>query len=285
MYDLIVVGAGPGDPSLLTPAARLAMDRANTVVTAPRHARLVPPEKLLLLGKLEITLDDIERCLETGDVVVLVSGDPGLFSLLPRLKKRFPKQSIQVIPGIGALSAFFAELGETWEEAMILSGHGRALTSGKLVDTVREHKLTVLFCDREHSPAWALEALIAWGLADVHVAIGERISYPDQRLSFGTPKELAGQDFDGLSVVRIANPVAKPFPLTPGLVDDQFARGVTPMTKEEVRWLILCKLNIGPSAVVWDVGAGTGSVAIECARLCPYGEVLPPVEPRSWVHH
>lgn len=273
MYELLVVGAGPGDPNLLTPAARLAIDSACTVVAAHRHAKLVPPEKLLQLGKLEITLNEIERRLQGGNVAVLVSGDPGFYSLLPRLKRRFPKQPVRVIPGIGSLSAFFAELGETWQGATILSAHGRALKGGTLAAAVKQHQLTCLFCDQEHNPAWVLDVLIDWGFSDVHVAIGERVSYPDQRLSFGTPRELAGRDFDGLSVVRIVNPRAKTLALSPGVTDDQFIRESTPMTKEEVRWLILCKLNLEPSAIVWDVGSGTGSVAIECARLCPYGQI------------
>ncbi len=86
------------------------------------------------------------------------------------------------------------------------------------------------------------------------MAVGERLSYPNQRLCCGTPADLAGQKFDDLSVVRIANPSSEPLSLSPGLTDDQFVRGSTPMTKEEVRWLIVCKLQLTPAAIVWDVG-------------------------------
>lgn len=273
MPELTVVGAGPGSPELLTPAAQAAIDSAATVVAASRHAQLVPPTKLLLLGRLDDTFDEIERRLNKGSVAVVVSGDPGLFSLLPRLKQRFPAVRLRVIPGIGSLQALSAGLGESWEQAQILSGHGRSLTAGALAATVQQHPITFLFCDREHNPAWACRALLAYGLTEVQVAVGERLSYPSQRLCCEKPADLAGQDFDDLSVVRIANPAAQPLALTPGLTDDRFVRGSTPMTKEEVRWLVLCKLQLTPAAVVWDVGAGTGSVAVECARLCPQGEV------------
>lgn len=273
MHELSVVGVGPGSPDLLTPAAQAVINSAATVVAAPRYAQLVPPAKLLLLKRLENTFDEIERRLKAGSVAVVVSGDPGLFSLLPRLKQRFPEAKLRVIPGIGSLQALCAGLGETWEQARILSGHGRALTPGSLAVAVQQHPTTFLFCDREHNPAWACRALLAYGLTEVQVAVGERLSYPNQRLCCGKPTDLAGQKFDDLSVVRIANPTAEPLPLSLGLTDDQFVRGSTPMTKEEVRWLILCKLQLTPTAIVWDVGAGTGSVAVECARLCPQGEV------------
>lgn len=273
MYELVVVGAGPGSTELLTPAAQAAIKDADAVVAAPRHAQLVPPSKLIVMGKLADTLAEIERRLKTGSVAVVVSGDPGLFSLLPRLKQRFPAVRLRVIPGVSSVQAFCARLGESWEQARILSGHGRPLTPGALAAAVQQNSTTFLFCDREHNPTWVCQALLAYDLEAVQVAVGERLSYPQQRLSCGQPADLIGRDFDDLSVVRIANPSAEPWVLSPGLTDDQFVRGSTPMTKEEVRWLILCKLQLTPKAVVWDVGAGTGSVAVECARLCPQGEV------------
>src|SRR5699024_4360412 len=104
------------------------------------------------------------------------------------------------------------------------------------------------------------------GLGGVSVSVGERLSYPDERVVTGTAAELAEQSFADLSVVLAENPdpVVRPFN-SPGLPDGAFLRGDVPMTKEEVRTLAISKLRLEEHHVVWDVGAGTGSVSVECA--------------------
>ncbi len=273
MHELVVVGIGPGSEDDLTHRARKAINSADLVVAAPRHRGLVPPGRFLLLGKLEDTLAKIAAHLEKGSVALVVSGDPGLFSLLPLLKERFPDTPLRVVPGISSIQALCAALGEGWEGAEILSGHGRPLTPAMLAAAVEQHPRTFLFCDQQHNPAWACRALLSHDLASVQLAVGERLSYPDECLTCGRPGELAGREFSGLSVVRIFNPGAGLQALGPGITDDQFLRGNVAMTKEEVRWLIVCKLRLTPKSLVWDVGAGTGSISVECARLCPQAQV------------
>ena len=273
MSELLVVGVGPGSGDFLTPRAQAAIKNADLVVVAARHRGLVPHGRFLILGEIEDTFGKIEKHLGRGNVALVVSGDPGLFSLLPLLKERFPAVPLRVIPGVSSVQALCASLGESWEGAKILSGHGRPLTPAILSATVRKHPTTILLCDKEHNPAWACRALLSHDLAGVQVAVGEHLSYPDECLSRGKPAELTGKNFAPLSVVRIFNPEAKLQALAPGLTDDQFHRSHIPMTKEEVRWLILCKLQLTPRALVWDVGAGTGSISVECARLCPGVEV------------
>jgi precorrin-6Y C5,15-methyltransferase (decarboxylating) len=103
--------------------------------------------------------------------------------------------------------------------------------------------------------------------------VGERLSYPDERISEGKTSELRGLTFDPLSVMMACN--LNPLPiLCPRPRDEDFERlPSVPMTREEVRTIILDKLRLEGDSVVWDVGAGTGSVAIACSQLCPYGEV------------
>lgn len=272
MNKVLLVGVGPGDPEALTRAAETAIARADVVFAAQRHATLA--RNALALEPLADAPDRIRRHLEAGKrVVVLVSGDPCLYSLLGLLRRHLG-DAVEVLPGVGAIQAFCARLGVLWQDAKIVSGHGRELSVSAFGHHVRTHRKTLLFCDAAHDPAWAARALMDEALEDVRMCAGERLSYPDERLTWGAPSELAGQTFDPLSLVWIENssPASGLPPL--GLDDEAFARGKIPMTKREIRVQVLAELELRPDSVVWDLGAGTGSVSVECARQCPLGQVF-----------
>ncbi len=274
--ELWVVGVGPGAADQLTPAASAVLARADCVVAAARHAGLAGAHpNIVLLKGIPETLVRVERELERGSVAVLVSGDPGIYSLLPVLKRRWPGRNVRVVPGIGALQSLCAAAGEAWDDAAILSGHGRPLTAARFLTVVERQRLTVLFCGGDRTPRWACEALAGavGGLGTrVEVVVGERLSYPDERVTRGAPADLAGRDFDPLSLllVRNAAPWTPPFGRPR---DADFERGGVPMTREEVRSVVLDRLELGPESVLWDIGAGTGSVSVAAALACPDGEV------------
>ena len=274
--ELWVVGVGPGAADQLTPAASAVLARADCVVAAARHAGLAGAHpNIVLLKGIPETLDRVERELERGSVAVLVSGDPGIYSLLPVLKRRWPGRNVRVVPGIGALQSLCAAAGEAWDDAAILSGHGRPLTAARFLTVVERRRLTVLFCGGDRTPRWACEALAGavGGLGTrVEAVVGERLSYPDERVTRGAPADLAGRDFDPLSLmlVRNAAPWTPPFGRPR---DADFERGGVPMTREEVRSVVLDRLELGPESVLWDIGAGTGSVSVAAALACPDGEV------------
>ena len=105
--------------------------------------------------------------------------------------------------------------------------------------------------------------------------VGERLSYPTETITAGTAAELAGKEFDSLAVVLAENPApVRRSHNSPGIPDEEFLRGEAPMTKEEVRTLAVSKLRLQPHHTVWDVGAGTGSVSVECALAVPAGRVF-----------
>ena len=115
--------------------------------------------------------------------------------------------------------------------------------------------------------------MLDYGLDDVTVFAGSNLSYEDEMLVSGTPSEMVGKDFPSLCVVMIKNPSPREVRRPCFLSDEDFERDKTPMTKEEIRVLILHKMKLRPDDVVWDIGAGTGSVSIECARQVPFGQV------------
>lgn len=270
---IIIVGVGPGEKCFLTFRAEEIIKNSRCVVAAERHAVLASGQcNVILLKNFNATLDKLAAELLLGDVAVLVSGDPGIYSLLPLLKKRFPQEKIEVIPGISSLQMIAAAANETWNETVILSGHGREIRDSKILDTVDKNRSTAFFCGNEKNPA-ALCALLAENdLDDTEVIIGENLSYPHQRISIGKPSELAKGDYDPLAIIMVINasPAAK---ISTRPRDKDFIRGEVPMTREEVRSLIIDKLELTSDAVVWDIGAGTGSVTVAAALASPESKV------------
>lgn len=271
--ELYVVGVGPGSPGLLTAEAAKIIKEADCVAAAPRNAVLAAGHgNILPLGDFAVAFEKMRLELEKGSVAVLVSGDPGMYSLLPLIKKKFPDARLRVVPGISAMQYLCCEAGESHERAAVLSGHGRPVSEACLLAAADRNEKTIFFCGGDKSPQWVCETLAENDMEHIEVTVGERLSYPGQRVSCGTPRQLSGLGFDPLSVVLIRN--SAPWTPPPGRPrDEDFIRSGVPMTKSEVRSVILDKLELTPGAVLWDIGAGTGSVSVSSALMCPDCEI------------
>lgn len=266
-----IISAGPGDAKLLTIRAREALEAAETVFCAARHAALAGDEsRIRPLTPFAEALEQMEACGREGRrIAVLVSGDAGLYSLLPTVTERFGRDAVCVYPGVSSLQAFCARLGIPWQDACILSAHGRELTPSALCRAVGTHRRTLLLMDGNHDPRWLRNTLKDGGLENVRITVGERISYPDERIGLYEEE----REYDPLAVALVENDRPAPPERTFALPDSAFIRGGTPMTKREIRAQIAAELNLPADAVVWDIGAGTGSVTVECALQCPLGQV------------
>lgn len=268
MNTLYVCGAGSGDPAQVTPEVTEAVSSSRAVACAPRLAHLAAGHPNV------IEMNDFKECfirlheeLKLGDAAVLVSGDTGIFSLLPLIKKNFPDAEITALPGISSLQTLCAKACETWQDAVILSGHGREIDEARILDAAEHNRSVIFFCDARHDPAWLCSVLKDNGFGEADVTVGERFGSDAECVSRGTAEFLSGCKFDPLSIVLIINgdPSEKPR-LIP--CDADFIRGATPMTHEEVRSVILGKLMLSQNETLWDLGAGTGSVTAAAARLC-----------------
>ena len=297
--SLCVVGLGPGPAELCTQRALARIRRARLVVGGRRNLDALGPalggkETLAVGHDLDALLADLTGRDGQDHVAVVVSGDPGLYSLLGFLHGHAaslpePWRDFEVVPGISALQYFCARLRCGWHDLAIASVHGR--TDPELAGRARAAGRLAIFTGGEDGPAAVCRTLAEAGLGDWQAMVGERLAYPEERIVRDRVDGLMDARFDSLSLMIVEAPdhvpaetsgpagqtaVSKPpvaaYPAI-GIPDADFLRGDIPMTKEDIRILSLSRLRLLPDSVVWDIGAGTGSVAVECGRQCPAGEV------------
>ncbi|NUO43478.1 MAG: precorrin-6y C5,15-methyltransferase (decarboxylating) subunit CbiE [Streptomyces sp.] len=271
---ITVFGTGTGAP---VPADVLA--GARLVVGGRRHLASAPvPEdaEQVGLGPLAPALDIIERHLDKQQrVVVLASGDPGFFGIVRALAERFGSERLDVRPGVSSVAAAFARLGLTWDDAVVVSAHGRELRTA--VNVCRARPKVAVLTGPGAGPAELGAAL----RADARVlVVASALGSAEERVERVTPAEAAARDWgtsvsvvlclDGTRVLggtarTLAGPGAGPARWA--LDEDEFTHRDSMITKFEVRALALARLGPRLGDHVWDIGAGSGSVAVECARF------------------
>ncbi|MEV7792275.1 precorrin-6y C5,15-methyltransferase (decarboxylating) subunit CbiE [Streptomyces sp. NPDC087512] len=270
---ITVVGAGTGSP-----LPEDVADGAGLVVGGRRHldaVRLPKGAERVVLGALAPALDTVARYVAEGrPVLVLASGDPGFFGIVRALAERFGPELLDVRPGVSSVAAAFARAGLPWDDAVVASAHGRELRTA--VNLCRAHPKVAVLTGPGAGPA-ELGAALA-GDARVLV-VASALGCAAERVERVTPAEAAARDWGtAVSVVlcldeaRALGPVRsvagpRPGPAGWALDEAAFAHRDSMITKFEVRALALARLGPRPGDLVWDVGAGSGSVAVECARL------------------
>lgn len=267
-----LIGVGMGNPETMTVGALEAIKVCPVLVGA---RRLLEPwteshDCVPLIAGADIA--EYIGKVQEGPVGVLLSGDTGFYSGAKKLWTLLLDHEVITIPGISSMSYLSAKLHVDWQDVKIVSAHGR---SHNVVGEIQRNARTFALTGGNTKAQDICRELTDRGLGNVKVSVGERLSYSDERVVTGTASELAEQEFEDLSVLLAENPdpVVRPWNGS-GLPDDAFLRGDVPMTKEEVRTLAVSKLRLNEDSVVWDVGAGTGSVSIECALSCPAGRVF-----------
>ncbi len=268
-----LVGIGMGTPDHLTGEARAAFEKADCILGSGRML-----DSFKAAGKPLFDAYDPAKMLtyvqehpEHRAIAVALSGDVGFYSGARRLITVFEGAGIRtkLVAGISSVTYFCSRLKIAWEDVKLMSVHGR---KENLIGAVRTHFRTFTLLGGKDNVASLCEKLEKYGFENVKLYIGERLHYPEERVTEGTPAELKEKPFDSLCVAIIENP-SYTSGLRSCIPDEEFQRGDAPMTKSEVRSLSVAKLNLNRDSIAWDIGAGTGSVTIEMALAAADGEV------------
>ena len=266
MSRVTIIGIGPGSAGLLTADAKEALASCDAVLGAKSVVDTLGLDKPVYYEYLPEKVKEIlDSHPEIKNAALVMRGDVGFFSGAKKLREAIPDATL--IPGIASPILFAADFGISWDDAALISLHGK---DENPVLKINRNKKTFILTGGNSSPRSIIDKLIEYGLGDLKVTVGENLSCENERYTEGTAKQLEGMDFDALSIVFVENPYAEKASSI-GISDDEFIRGDVPMTKAEIRAISLSKLKIKNDSVIWDVGAGTGSVSVECALLAEDG--------------
>ncbi len=267
-----LIGIGMGSRGNMTLEALQACQESDLLIGAERILEALGREArpaLVSYKPVEIR-EYIEEHPEYKNIVIALSGDTGFYSGAKRLLEELKDYEVTVLPGISSCIYLCAVLQTSWEDVSFYSIHGR---EENILHGVRTQEKVFTLMGGKQGMKELCQKLLEYGYQEVMLSVGERLSYPEERIIRGTPGELLEQDFSELCAVLIENPAAKAAVITSGLPDESFIRGKVPMTKEEVRSISISKMRLNRTSVIYDIGAGTGSVAVELALLADQGRV------------
>lgn len=271
--NVTLIGMGSGQPENLTLQGLAALRQADLILGA-RRLLAVLPAGCTENRAAAYRPDEVAELLQTSgaeNAVLVYSGDTGFYSGASSMLEKLEALGVRarVLPGLSSIQLLAAALGRPWQEWNLVSAHGRTCDP---VAECMQGRPTFFLTGGSEDPATLCAQLAAEGFGDVQGVVGQCLGTPEEKLFRGSVKELAAGRFNSLSVLLVE--AAEVLPRrAPGLPDEAFERGDVPMTKQEVRAAVLAKLAVRPEDILWDVGAGTGSVSVELALAAPRGRV------------
>jgi len=277
---LVVVGIGHDGLMGLSPEARAHVETARVLAGGRRNLDFFPDwpgEKIVLGSDVSAFIASIRERYCREKTLVLASGDPLFYGIGTALLENIPREDLVFIPFVSSLQLAFARTKQTWHDARIVSLHGRPADALIAAVRARESKIGVL-TDARYHPAAIADILRRLDAGDAYeLWVCENLGGSDERITRHTPVDLHEGTFSPLNVVilrRTKPPLARCLVQLPllGIPESALSHQAGPrgmITRREVRLLALCNLELRPADVLWDVGAGSGSVSLEAARLSP----------------
>ena len=277
MPQVYLIGIGLGNPDTLTVRAKRLIEQSDCLIGAKRMLESAANDHAARHStiKNEEIATIIASQPENSIVSVLLSGDVGFYSAAKKLTALL-SCPVEMVCGISSLQYFCAKIGTSWDDMQVLSVHGR---EANVAAAVRKSGRLFVLTGSNCTAQEVCRQLCDQGLGEAQVWVGEELSYPTERITHATAKELCSSSFSTLAVMVIVSDAA---PKTDGpmlgLEDSAFLRNTegktVPMTKQEVRAVALAKLRLREDGCVYDVGAGTGSVTVEAALTVRGGRVF-----------
>lgn len=287
---LTIVGIGyrPVDErarkALATAAAILGSRRLLEVFTTyPEYDEV--RDRVKRIDSVDQTMQFIREAFDTGtkEIVLLGSGDPFFFGIGRRAVEEFGREAVEIVPDLSSLQVAFSRVKEPWDHALFVSLHGGPDPNKRrrlrydlrdLPGLLKTHETIGVLTDRENSPR-AIAALLAassFPPGSVLVYVGEKMGYPDERITQGSPEKIAAMSFEepNVVIIRRTDDLAAGRPSTVsrfGLTEQEIEHSRGLITKDEVRAVTIHALRLPDTGVLWDIGAGSGALSIEAGRL------------------
>ena len=269
MASVTVVGTGVG-PEDLTESHREAIQAAQVLVGGKRQLAIFAgkTKKTWVLGANPVaTLEEVKQEGAGKRVVILASGDPLFFGIGERALEVFGSENVSFLPNVTALQKTFARLKLSWNGAQAISVHGREPM--EFFPALADPGCIAIYTDPKNTPDRLAKLLLEFGMANRKVAVVEEIGSEEEQCWETDLVTAAGKQFAPLNVMVLYPLEEQQRTIRFGLEDELFRKEKSLITKKEARALILAELQIREDAVMWDVGAGSGSVGIEAIRIAP----------------
>ena len=272
---LHIVGIGEDGLDGLTPASRAVVEAAEVLVGGARHQALaegIGAERLTWPSPFDDLIEAL-RARRGKRVVVLASGDPLWFSVGARIGRRIDPAEITYHPHVGAFQLAAARMGWSMADVETLTVHGRPVE--QMIAFIQPDQRLLILTTGEETPARIARFLVERGFGQSRMSVLANMGGPDERRFDGLAESWAQEvpPFNTLAVECIAAPDAALLPRVPGLADELFRHDGT-MTKRELRAVTLAKLMPMRGALLWDVGTGCGSVAVEWMRGARFARAI-----------
>ncbi len=279
-----VLGVGSDGLRGLTGRARELLQQAQIVLGSETTLSRLPEieaERVHIGGDLSETAQFLESNLGKKRMVVVASGDPLFYGVARWLCDRLGKDRFEVLPHVSSMQLAFARIKESWEEAYLTNLASHSLE--EVLDRIRTAETVGLFTSEEEDPPTIARQLLARGLDYFKAYVCENLGAPDERVTQGELTDIQDMEFAPLNVMVLKRKPGRPDQQRPagrfrrfGNPDDVFAQSRPKsglITQAEVRAIALAQLDVQPASVVWDIGAGSGSVSLEAAQLADLGAV------------
>jgi cobalt-precorrin-7 (C5)-methyltransferase len=203
MNKICIAGIGPGALDYITPAARKAVENCDILVGGRRNLAIfagLQKETYLFESNMEEMIGFVQLQMQKKRICVVVSGDPGFYSLLDFFIRKLGRESLQVIPGISSFQYLFCKMVKPWKDYHLASLHGREV---QLQNLLESNQGIFLLTDKQNTPSKLAADLMNWGIFECTMVVGENLSYPEERIVIGKPIDIQNQQFDELCVVVI----------------------------------------------------------------------------------
>lgn len=277
-----VIGIGIDGKGSLTKKAMGIVIGAGLLVGGRRHLEEFPDVKarrLAISGGLEKVSEGISAFLKggKGHVAVLATGDPSLYGIGDFIIRKFGPERVNIIPNVSTVQEAFARIKENSNGVSIISAHGRSADLSGLAEEIRGCEKAAVFTDPGNTPGKIAKELLKDTSLEFRCFVAEELGAKKERIIQGTLGDIAKvKRFAPLNIlilIRKDKPATRPVHV-PGIPDNEFFHSSGMITKEEIRVVSLSKLGLSENSIVWDIGAGSGSVGIEAALIARRGKVF-----------